>query len=62
MTATRQTQLPLAVRLRSNILRAPWFFLSTGFFGSLSLLASCFEKRWPPATPDREDLGPGVAL
>ncbi len=44
MTATRQTQLPLGVRLRSNILRAPWFFLSTGFFGSLSLLASCFES------------------
>ena len=44
MTATRQTPLPLPVRLRSNILRAPWFFLSTGFFGSLSLLASCFES------------------
>ncbi len=35
--------LPLAARLRSNLLRAPWFFLSTGFFGSLSLLVSCFE-------------------
>jgi 1-acyl-sn-glycerol-3-phosphate acyltransferase len=44
MTSAGQTQLPLPVRLRSNILRAPWFFLSTGFFGSLSLLASCFEK------------------
>lgn len=48
MTAAGQTPLPLPVRLRSNILRAPWFFLSTGFFGSLSLLASCLEKdgRW----------------
>lgn len=44
MTSAGQTPPPLSIRLRSNILRAPWFFLSTSFFGSLSLLASCFEK------------------
>jgi 1-acyl-sn-glycerol-3-phosphate acyltransferase len=44
MTSAGQRQLPLSVRLRSNVFRAPWFFLSTGFFGSLSLLASCIEK------------------
>jgi 1-acyl-sn-glycerol-3-phosphate acyltransferase len=44
MTAAEATPPPLSVRLRSNVLRAPWFFLSTGFFGSLSLLASCFES------------------
>ena len=44
MTTVKRQGLPLPVRLKSNLLRAPWFFLSTGFFGSLSLLASCFEK------------------
>jgi 1-acyl-sn-glycerol-3-phosphate acyltransferase len=44
MSTEASSSLPLSVRLRSNILRAPWFFLSTGIFGSFSLLASCFEK------------------
>jgi 1-acyl-sn-glycerol-3-phosphate acyltransferase len=44
MRSGGQSILRLPVRLRSNLFRAPWFFLSTGFFGSLSLLASCFEK------------------
>lgn len=37
-------QIPLATRLGSNLFRAPCFFLGTGLFGSLSLLASCFES------------------
>jgi 1-acyl-sn-glycerol-3-phosphate acyltransferase len=37
-------RLPLSARLRSNILRAPWFFLATAIFGSFSLIASCFEE------------------
>ena len=41
---TSSSSPPLSVRLQSNVLRAPWVFLFTGFFGSLSLLASCFEK------------------
>jgi 1-acyl-sn-glycerol-3-phosphate acyltransferase len=43
MTAPVPGTLPLSLRLRSNLLRAPWFFLATGFFGFLSLVASCFE-------------------
>ncbi len=43
MTSMQPEPLPLAARLRSNLLRAPSFFLSTGLFGSLSLLVSCFE-------------------
>jgi 1-acyl-sn-glycerol-3-phosphate acyltransferase len=31
-------------RLTSNMVRSPLFFLATGFFGGLSLLASCVEK------------------
>jgi 1-acyl-sn-glycerol-3-phosphate acyltransferase len=34
----------LIERLTSNIVRCPLFFLATGFFGGLSLLASCVEK------------------
>ncbi len=44
MSASPSRSLTFGMRLRSNLLRAPWFFLSTGIFGSLSLLASCFEK------------------
>ena len=29
---------------RSNIFRAPWFFLATAFFGTLALIASVFAK------------------
>jgi 1-acyl-sn-glycerol-3-phosphate acyltransferase len=38
------TPLSLKDRLSSNLVRCPLFFLSTGFFGCLSLLASCVEK------------------
>ena len=31
-------------RWRSNVLQAPFFFLATGIFGSLSLFVSLFEK------------------
>ncbi|HEY4051969.1 MAG TPA: lysophospholipid acyltransferase family protein [Acidobacteriaceae bacterium] len=44
MSSSKPHRLPLSARLRSNILRAPWFLLSTAIFGSLSLLVSCFEK------------------
>jgi 1-acyl-sn-glycerol-3-phosphate acyltransferase len=44
MSSNKPHRLPFSARLRSNILRAPWFFLSTALFGSLSLLVSCFEK------------------
>jgi 1-acyl-sn-glycerol-3-phosphate acyltransferase len=44
MTSPASNPLPLPDRLRSNILRAPWFFLATGFFGFLSLVVSCGEK------------------
>lgn len=40
----RPRRLPLARRLLSNCLQAPVFFVSTAFFGSLSLAASLFEK------------------
>jgi 1-acyl-sn-glycerol-3-phosphate acyltransferase len=36
--------LSLTGRLTSNLVRAPLFFLSTGFFGCMSLAASCVEK------------------
>jgi len=40
----RPNPLPRRERFISYALRAPWFFLETGFFGSLSLAASLFEK------------------
>jgi 1-acyl-sn-glycerol-3-phosphate acyltransferase len=40
----RPKLLPLANRLISNCLQAPAFFAATALFGSLSLLASLFEK------------------
>lgn len=40
----RPNPLPLAHRLRSNLILAPPFFLSTAFFGTLALLASLFDK------------------
>jgi 1-acyl-sn-glycerol-3-phosphate acyltransferase len=40
----RPNTLPLANRLLSFFVQAPAFFVSTAFFGSLSLLASLFEK------------------
>jgi 1-acyl-sn-glycerol-3-phosphate acyltransferase len=39
-----QTALSLTDRLISNMVRCPLFFLTTGFFGCLSLLASCVEE------------------
>ena len=40
--------LPLAKRLTSNLVRGPLFFFFTGFFGCISLAASCVEEdgRW----------------
>ncbi len=40
----RPNPLPLAARLRSNLLLAPPFFLSTAVFGTVSLAASFFDK------------------
>ena len=40
----RPNPLPLFARLRSNVLLAPPFILSTAFFGSLALLASLFDS------------------
>lgn len=40
----RPKKLPLANRIFSNCIQAPAFFAATAFFGSLSLLASLFEK------------------
>ncbi|MDI3253412.1 MAG: lysophospholipid acyltransferase family protein [Bacillota bacterium] len=40
----RPRKLPLINRLFSNCVQAPAFFAATAFFGSLSLLASLFEK------------------
>lgn len=42
--AARPDPLPLGERLISYGFRAPLFFLATGFYGSLALLASFFEK------------------
>jgi 1-acyl-sn-glycerol-3-phosphate acyltransferase len=36
--------LSFSARWRSNIFRAPWFFLATALFGSASLLASLFDR------------------
>lgn len=40
----RPDPLPRRHRWRSNILQAPLFFLATGFFGTLALIASLFAK------------------
>lgn len=40
----RPTPLSFWQRGKSNILRAPWFFLATAFFGTLALIASVFAK------------------
>jgi 1-acyl-sn-glycerol-3-phosphate acyltransferase len=40
----RPESLPFGERLVSYGMRAPLFFLATGFYGSLALLASLFEK------------------
>jgi len=40
----RPDPLPLSNRLLSFLLQAPIFFTSTGIFGSLSLMASLFER------------------
>jgi 1-acyl-sn-glycerol-3-phosphate acyltransferase len=36
--------MPRALRWRSNVLQAPFFFLATAFFGTLALIASLFAK------------------
>jgi 1-acyl-sn-glycerol-3-phosphate acyltransferase len=40
----RPNPLPFADRLLSAVVQAPLFFTATAFFGSLSLVASLFEK------------------
>jgi len=40
----RPNPLPWGERVMSLFVRAPLFFLSTGFFGSLSLIASLWDK------------------
>lgn len=40
----RPSPLPRMARWRSNILRAPWFFLATAFFGTIALIASIWAK------------------
>lgn len=40
----RPNPLPFAVRVRSNLLQAPLVFLATGFFGTLALIVSLFDK------------------
>jgi 1-acyl-sn-glycerol-3-phosphate acyltransferase len=47
-TPGTQPPLPLASRLVSNLGRVPLFFFFTGFFGCMSLAASCLEEdgRW----------------
>lgn len=40
----RPDPLPLRFRLLANVVQVPLFFLATAAFGSLSLLASLFEK------------------
>jgi 1-acyl-sn-glycerol-3-phosphate acyltransferase len=39
-----QPTTSFGTRLSSNLVRGPLFFLFTGFFGSMSLAASCLEK------------------
>jgi len=41
---SRPDPLPRFYRWRSNVLQAPVFFLATGFFGTLALLASLVAK------------------
>ena len=41
---TRPGRLPRLCRWRSNLIQAPLFFLATGFFGTLALLASLVAK------------------
>jgi 1-acyl-sn-glycerol-3-phosphate acyltransferase len=46
MSTTLDTLPPLSLtrRLSSNLVRGPLFFFFTGFFGCISLAASCLEK------------------
>jgi 1-acyl-sn-glycerol-3-phosphate acyltransferase len=43
-TQPAQPPLSLTGRLSSNLARSPLFFFFTGFFGCMSLAASCFER------------------
>src|SRR5438874_6295356 len=36
--------MPFTARWHSNIVRAPWFFLATAFFGTIALIASIWAK------------------
>lgn len=40
----RPNPLPFAIRWRSNLIQAPALFLATGFFGTLALVVSLFDK------------------
>jgi len=40
----RPNPLPLSIRFRSNVFQAPPFILVMAFFGTLSLIASLFDK------------------
>jgi 1-acyl-sn-glycerol-3-phosphate acyltransferase len=42
--SARPNPLPRSIRWRSNLLQAPIFFLATGFFGTLALLVSLFDR------------------
>lgn len=42
--SARPNPLPRTIRWRSNLFQAPIFFLATGFFGTLALLVSLFDK------------------
>ena len=42
--SARPNPLPFAIRWRSNLIQAPILFLATGFFGTLALIVSLFDK------------------
>ncbi len=44
MKLRRPDPLPRFYRWRSNVIQAPLFFLATGFFGTLALIASIWAK------------------
>jgi 1-acyl-sn-glycerol-3-phosphate acyltransferase len=50
----RPEKLSWAARLRSNLLHAPPFLLSTALFGTLALLASLFEGKPPQPAKSEE--------
>lgn len=42
--SVRPNPLPFAIRWRSNLVQAPFVFVATGFFGTLALIASLFDR------------------